>query len=141
MARDPMQMLLAVRRQAVEQARQALAACLAAETAAADKLTAIDNAAQRDRVASGAIAEAHLFTDIFVLRVQTSASERQAAMAALAAAQDVTADARAALVAARTAAEAVETLMTERADAAKAAANQQEQHTLDDMARPRFDSS
>ncbi len=139
MARDPMQMLLAVRRQAVEQARHALAACLAAETAAADRLKAIDDAAQRDRVAGGAIAEAHLFTDMFALRVQTSASERHAALAALAAARDVSADARAALVAAKTAAESVETLITERAEAADAAANRREQHTLDDMARPRFD--
>jgi hypothetical protein len=38
------------------------------------------------------------------------------------------------------AAEAVETLIKERADAAEADANRGEQHALDDMARRRFDS-
>jgi flagellar biosynthesis chaperone FliJ len=56
------------------------------------------------------------------------------------AARAAAAEARAALVTARTAAESVETLITERADAAEADADRREQHALDDMARTRFDS-
>lgn len=141
MARDPMHMLLAVRRHAVEQARHALAACQRAESAIADRLRAIDEAADRDRVAGRALAEGHRFIDMFALHVQASAAERQGVESALAAARDATGDARAALVAARTAAESVETLITERADAAAAEAQRREQHALDDMARTRFDSA
>ena len=45
---------------------------------------------------------------------------------------------RAAVVAARMAAEAVETLSVERAAADEIDANRREQHVLDDMARTRF---
>jgi flagellar biosynthesis chaperone FliJ len=140
MARDPMRMLRTVRRHAVEQARHALAACLRTEAVAADKLRAIDEAAERDRVANRSVVEAHRFIDMFVLHSQTSATERYAVEAALMAAREAAADARAALVAARTAAESVETLITERADADEVDADRREQHALDDMARARFDS-
>jgi flagellar biosynthesis chaperone FliJ len=140
MARDPMRMLRTVRLHAVEQARHALAECLRTETMAADKLRAIDEAAERDRVANRSVVEAHRFIDMFALHSQASATERLAAEAALMAARDVTAEARAALVTARTAAESVETLITERADAAKVDTDRREQHALDDMARARFDS-
>jgi flagellar export protein FliJ len=140
MARDPLGMLRTVRRHAVEQARHALAACLRTETAAADRLHTIDQAAERDRVANRSVTEAHRFIDMFALRLQASATERLAAEAALTAARASAAEARAELVAARTAAESVETLITERADAAETDANRREQHALDDMARARFDS-
>jgi flagellar export protein FliJ len=139
MARDPMRMLRSVRRHTVEQARHALATCLMTETAAADRLRAVDEAAERDRVANRSVTEAHRFIDMFALHVQASARERLAAEVALMAARDLVADARAALVAARTAAEAVETLIAERADAAEIDADRREQRVLDDMARPRFD--
>jgi flagellar biosynthesis chaperone FliJ len=140
MARDPLRMLRTVRRHAVEQARHALAACLRIETVAADKLRAIDEAAERDRVATRSVVEAHRFIDMFALHLQASATERRTAEVALMAARAAAAEARAALVAVRTAAESVETLITERADAAEADADRDEQHALDDMARARFDS-
>jgi flagellar biosynthesis chaperone FliJ len=140
MARDPMRMLRTIRRHAVEQARHALAACQRTEIDAADKLRTIDEAAECDRIAKRSLAEAYCFIDMFVLRLQASATERHAAEAALRTARAAADDARDALVAARMAAEAVETLITERADAAEADANRREQHALDDMARTRFDS-
>ncbi len=140
MARDPIGMLRKVRRHAVEQARHALATCLMAETAAADRLRAIDEAAERDRVANRSVVEAHRFIDMFALRVQANATERIAAEVALTAARDAAAEAQAAVVAARMAVESVETLITERAEAAEVAADRREQHALDDMARARFDS-
>ena len=141
MARDPLRMLRTVRRHAVEQARHVLATYLVAETAAAEKLRAIDEAAERDRIANRSVSEAHRFIDMFALRVQASATQRLAAEAALTAARDAAAQARAALVAARTAAESVDTLISERAEAAEVEAGRREQHALDDMARARFDSS
>jgi hypothetical protein len=139
MARDPMRILRTVRRHAVEQARHTLATCLTTEMAAADRLRAIDEAAERDRAANRLVVEAHWFIEMFALHVQASAVERHAAYAALTAAHTAAAEARAALVAARTAAESVETLVTERADAVEADAVRRDQHTLDDMARARFD--
>lgn len=141
MARDPMRMLRTVQRHAVEQARHALAACLTAEAAAADRLLAIDAAVQRDREADRAVAEAHRFIDMFARRRQAVAAERATAEAALTAAQAASDAARAALVAARTAAEAVQTLVAERAAAAETAQRQREQHALDDMVRVRFAAS
>lgn len=141
MAGEPMRMLLRVRRHGMEQARQALAACLTAEAAAAERLRAIDDAARRDRAASQAVAESHRFLDMFSWRLEAAAAERQAAEAALAAAQADSTAARAVLVEARTAAEAVETLITERAAAVEADGRRREQHTLDDMARTRFGST
>ncbi len=140
MARDTMGLLLAVRRHAVEEARAALAACLSSEAAAAERLRAVDEAAERDRVASRSVAEAHRFIDMFALRVQSGTVERQAIEAALQVATEAAAEARAALVAARTAAESVQTLIDERAKAAAAEADRREQHALDDMARTRFDA-
>jgi flagellar biosynthesis chaperone FliJ len=140
MARDPIRMLRTVRRLAVEQARHALAACLTAEATAADQLRVIDEAARRDRRANQAVAEAHRFIDMFALRVQAAQAGRQAAEAALTAAQEASADARATLVTARTAAEAVDTLIAERAEAVEIDTRRREQHALDDMARTRFDS-
>jgi flagellar export protein FliJ len=140
MARDPIRMLLTVRRLAVEQARHTLAACLSVEATAADRLRAIDEAAQRDRRANQTVTEAHRFIDMFALRVQAAEADRRAAEAALAAAQGASADARAALVTARTAAESVDTLIGERAEATKTDAQRREQHALDDIARSHFES-
>jgi flagellar biosynthesis chaperone FliJ len=140
-ARDPMRMLLAVRRHAVEQARHALATCLRTETAAAETLRAVDAAAERDRAANRAVVEAHRFADMFALRLQATSTERHVAEAALMAARDAAAEARIVLVGVRTAAESVATLIAERVDAAEGEINRREQHALDDMARARFDSA
>src|SRR4051812_7504672 len=141
MARDPMLILRTVRRRSVEEARYALGACLTAEAAAAARLRAVDDAARRDRAAHGAVDEGPRFLEMFVLRLQVYAVERAAAEAALTAAQAASAEARAAVVAARTAAEAVETLIADRVAAAEVEAGRREQHALDDMSRPRFNST
>jgi hypothetical protein len=140
MAREPMRLLRSARRRAVEAARYALGACLMAETAAADRITAIDDEARRDRGAHAALTEAHWFQDMFVRRIDAVQAERRIAEAAFAAAQAGSAAARADVVVARTAAEAVETLIAERAAADEMVANRTEQRTLDDMTRVRFDS-
>src|SRR5947209_2353849 len=105
MARETMRILQAVRRRSVEEARRALGACLAAEAETADRLRALDDAASRDCQAHPELPEAHQFLDMFALRTQARASDRQEAELALAAAQAASAEARTATVTARTAAE------------------------------------
>jgi hypothetical protein len=141
MARDPIRLLRTVRLHAVEQARHALAACLTRELAMAQRLQAIDGAAARDRAATPAVTEAHRFLDMFALRLQAGALERGTVVADLAAAQADSEAARALLVDAKTAAEALATLIAERAAVADIDARRHEQHALDDMARTRFDLS
>src|ERR1700733_464726 len=104
MARDSLESLRAVRRRSVEEARYALGACLTAEAQA-----------RRDRAAYQAAEHSHQFLEVFVCGVRASDAKRLAAEAALTAAQARSAEARAVVVAARMAAEAVETLNVERA--------------------------
>jgi flagellar export protein FliJ len=140
MPHDPIRLLRLLRRRSVEQARSALGACLAAENEAAERISAIDDAARRDRAARAELQDAHRFQDMFVRRIDVRNADRRAAEAGFAAAQARSAAAREAVVAARTAAEGVETLIDERAAAEAAVAARGEQHALDDMARARFDS-
>jgi hypothetical protein len=140
MARDSIRILRAVRRRSVEQARYALAACLTAEAQAAAAVQAVADAARRDRAAHPAVEYSHQFLEMFVRRLRVSDAKRLAAEAALTTAQARSAEARAAVVAARMAAEVVEALSVERAVADELEANRREQHALDDMARSRFNS-
>jgi flagellar protein FliJ len=140
MARDPIRILLMVRRQAVEDARRVLAACLTAEAAAAVRLQQIDDEAQENRSAQLTIEDAHRFLETFARRVQASGAQRYGAEADLTAAQAQTAEARTAVVAARVATQALETLIAERAAADLVEANRREQHALDDMTRNRVDN-
>jgi flagellar biosynthesis chaperone FliJ len=140
MARDSLEILRAVRRRSVEEARYALGACLTAEAQAAAAVQAITDAARRDRAAYQAAEHSHQFLEMFVCGLRASDAKRLAAEVALTAAQARSAEARAVVVAARMAAEAVETLNVERAAAAELEANRREQHALDDIARTRFNS-
>jgi hypothetical protein len=135
MGRDRFDILLAVRRLTVEQARQALAVCLKAEATAAEAIDALDATARRDRAAASAMAEAPAFLEMFAARSDTARTGRAMAVAALAAAKARSAAARGAVTAARSSAEAVETLIAERMAAEAAEANRRAQHVLDDIAR------
>ncbi len=137
MARDPLSVLHAVRQRAVEQARQALGACLHNEIAAADRIRRLDDAVSADRDAAGAVADDYRFLEMFALRQATLRTDRCTAAADLATAEACSGVERAAVVVARAAAEAVEQLMGERAAAERAEADRREQHALDDIARPR----
>ena len=135
MARDPLRILLSVRRRSVEQARYALGTCLAAEAAVANKITSLDDAAARDRKTANAWPESHHYKEMAATRLAAAHAERQAILAELAAAEDRSAQARRVVAADRAAAEAVEQLLQERETAAQAEANRRDQHTLDDIAR------
>jgi hypothetical protein len=135
MARDPLRVLQAIRRRLVEQARYALGECLKAEAAVADRIAVLDDAVRRDREASEAWQEAHRFLEMSAIRVESTRAERQAIAAELAAAAAHSAEARRVVTDARTAAEAVETLIGERAAASQAEGIRREQHVLDDIGR------
>ena len=137
MPRDRLRIIRTVRQRGVEHARQALAACLQAEADAAERIQAIDVAGIKDRAAYHGIEDGFRFQEMFSRRVQARAADRRSAEAALAAAQDRSAETRATVVAAQTALEAVETLINERAAAAAHEADQRLQHALDDMTRSR----
>lgn len=138
MARNSLQVLLSIRRRAVEAARYALAASLTSEAVVADRIAAIDTAMQRDRKASGTWPEAHQFVEMSAARLAAARVEREALAAELASAAARTADARGVVTAARTAAEVVEQLLDERRAASQADAARREQHALDDIVRARL---
>jgi flagellar export protein FliJ len=140
MARDPLRILLSMRQRSVEQARYALGACLAAETQAADRLRALDEMVRRDRETARSWQESHQFVEMSAARLEAMLAERRSLLTELAMAEARSAQARAVVVAARTAAEAVEQLMGERTAANQAEAAKREQHVMDDITRGRLAS-
>lgn len=137
MARDPLSTLHAVRQRTVEQARQALGACLTAEAEVMDRIRMLDDAGRRDREAVGTVNDDHQFMDMFAVRRETIRTDRRTAVADLVAMEGRSTEARATVAAARTAAEAVEQLIGERAAAERFEAARREQHELDDIVRRR----
>jgi len=137
MARDPLLMLSLVRLHAVEQARQALGICLAAEAGVVDRIRGHAEAARRDLEACGTLPDFYRFLDMSAARQDIIRTDQHADEATLVALRTRSDEARAAVVAARTEAEAVRQLIGERAALAQTEAAKQEQHTLDDMTRRR----
>lgn len=135
MARDPLLVLQAVRRRAVETARHALAACLLAEAEIGGRISALDDIARRDRAVSNAWQDGHHFLEIAAIRLTAARAERNVAALQLSAAAARSQDAHGLLTAARIAAEAVDRLIGERAVAGQAEAGKRAQHELDDIAR------
>ncbi len=137
MARDPLLMLSLVRLLAVEQARHTLGICLAAEAGVVDRIRDHAEAARRDQEACGTLPNFYQFLDMSAARQGAIRADRHADEAILVALRTRSNEARAAVVAARTAAEAVRQLIGERATLAQTEAAKQEQHMLDDMTRRR----
>jgi flagellar biosynthesis chaperone FliJ len=137
MARDPLRILLSIRRRAVEQARYALGACLVTEAGVADRIRSLDDTVRRDHEVSKAWQESHQFLEMSAIRTEVTRTERRTISADLAVAGIRSEEARGVVSAARTAAEAVEQLIGERLVASQADAARREQHVLDDIARAR----
>jgi flagellar biosynthesis chaperone FliJ len=135
MARDPLAVLLVLRQRFVDQQRQALAACLVAETAAGNTVRLLDAAMERDRDVADGVPEHLQFRDIFIATRQHLRGQRETAVTCLAGARNRSDQARENLAGARLAAEAVERLIKERTLAARAEADRRAQHELDDIAR------
>src|SRR5689334_6231297 len=135
MVRDPLKVLSVVRQRAVDQQRQALAACLRAEAAAEDRIERLEEAVRRDQALTEAAPDKLLFHDVFITARRYWRSEQQVFRATLAEAARQAEQSRAALAAARLAAEAVDCLIAEHEAAARTEADRQAQHVLDDIAR------
>jgi flagellar biosynthesis chaperone FliJ len=141
MARDPLQVLQVIRRRAVEQARYALGACQKAEADVEARIRVLDDTVRRDGDVSGAWQDAHHFVEMAAMRLAATRAERRIAAAELTAAVARSGVARGIVTAARTAAEAVEQLIEERAGAGRLETLRREQHVLDDIARGRLHGS
>jgi flagellar biosynthesis chaperone FliJ len=135
MARDPLRILLSVRKRSIEQARYALGACLADEAAVAGKIIALNDAAARDRETARTWPDALQFREMAVIRQAATHTKRQVLGAELTAAENRSTQARGVVAAERAAAEAVEQLIQQRDAAVLAETNRRDQHTLDDIAR------
>jgi flagellar biosynthesis chaperone FliJ len=138
MARDKLRVLLSMRRRSVEQARYTLGACLAAESEAAEKIRTLDDTARRDRETGAVWQDSHRFLEISTSRQDIVRAQRRIIMADLTAAETCSEDARAVVATARSAAEAVEQIISERTAASRTEAIRREQHVLDDITRTRI---
>jgi hypothetical protein len=119
MARDPLLVLYALRRHAVEQARYALGTCLKAEADVAERIRRLDDAARRDREACETWQHAPQFLEMAAIRQQYMRFERQTVAADLVMVSTLSGEAR------------------EVVTAARSAAATREQHGLDDITRGR----
>ena len=144
---DKLRVLLTVRERTVDEARQALAACVAAETAAMDAIRAVDATIHRERAAADRFNAAQplgskqintqLGREMFAAWSVRARALRQAAVMRLAEAEVRTGEARAVLGAARTAVRVAERLVADREEARRAAAEALDMHALDDIGRER----
>ncbi len=135
MVRDPLHALLGIRRRAVDQARETLADSVAAESTAIAKILASDVAIRAERAAIDSGRDDGRGAEMFAAWSAQARVRRAAAVAALAAAEDRTTHSRALLAAARSAADAVEQVIEQRAAAEQAKTAVREGHGLDDIAR------
>lgn len=137
MARDPLAILLAVRRFAVDQQQQALALRRKHESEAMACINAIDDLMARDEAVQHASAEAIYFMDMRMSRRQHLQAHRRTAVAALAEASKLTDDALRQLVEARLQAESVKGLLDQKRAATRAEQERSAQLILDDVAGSR----
>ena len=136
MTRDPLQRLLRLRQRAVEQARLAVVAAVHGEAEAEAAIKLIDARAERDRQAAAELVDVDPYLGHVLGRGRTRfRAERTTAEASLVEAECLTASRRTQLTAARSEAEAVETLIANRKAEAAAVAERRTAHELDDIFR------
>nr|WP_294512959.1 hypothetical protein [uncultured Rhodopila sp.] len=137
MPRDPLKVLLALRRREVDRQRQDLADRTAAEMQASATVRSIHAAIAQDRDGAESFPDHLQFRDLFLATRQHLQDNRQRAEAALAEAEARSETVCRRLAESRLAAEAVDRLIAERAAATRAEADRRAQHELDDAARLR----
>ena len=136
MARDPLQVLLRLRRLAVDDARRTLADRLRSEGAAADALAEIrDQMRQQTEIVQNAGTDLRL-AQAFGTWLEWAEPRRRGAFAAVQAAEGETASARLVLADERAAMRAVETLIDKQDADRQAAAQRSEQRDLDEAGHP-----
>lgn len=136
MVRDPLQVLLRLRRLAVDDARRTLADRLRSEGAAAAALAEIrDQIKQQTTFIQGADTDIQL-GQAFGTWLEWAELRRRGALAALQASEGETASARGVLADERAAMRAVETLIDKQDADRQAAAQRNEQRDLDEAGHP-----
>lgn len=134
MASDPLDMLLRLRRLTVDQARQALADCLGAETIAADRCDEIAGAIVREMDVASAITADDRAVEDFANWLRQVLPNQAAAEAALLTAETQTKEARMVLAATRAGVRAVENMVERKEAERRLQAGRTEQLVLDEAA-------
>ena len=135
MPRDRLHLLLAIRQEAVDHALRDLADCLAAETAAASIIAALDEAVPVERAQTDRHAEALAGNEAYAAWSAWTRVRKREGLAELARAEAQSVRARAEVAAARAAAQAVGQLIESRVAQRKTETERREGHVLDDIAR------
>jgi hypothetical protein len=135
--RDKMDVLLTIRKRAIDQSRQVLAGYLKSEADAREAIRAIDLSIPRERELADRFPERADGMAIFGAWLERVRVQRRAAVMGLTAAEQRTAVARAELAEARSAARAVERTIEDRKAVAQAEAEKRDQHVMDDITRGR----
>lgn len=135
---DPLVSLARLRRLAVDETRRALAECLDLEDAAQRREAAIEASIAREMQAASDLSAGDGAVESFGVWLKLARANANAARLAQQRAAGDTSRARAAVVAARAAGEAVETLLAHQATEREAARTRREQGELDEMTRHRL---
>lgn len=135
MAADPLDVLLQVRRVAVDEARSNLTDCLTAESIAADHMHAIEAEIATETATATALTSDDAVVEAFARWLQRTLPRQRAAADALLAAEIRTKEARAVLAASRAGVRAIELMLERRAAERQAEESRREQAALDEVAQ------
>lgn len=132
---DALPVVARLRHLAVDESRRALAECVTTETAAAEALRLVDTAIAAETEAAGDPAGDDQSVEDFAAWLRRIGVERRAAAAALELAEMRSIEARTALIACRTAARAMDEMLSRRDTDRRVAAERKAQILLEDAAR------
>jgi flagellar export protein FliJ len=135
MTRDPLDAVLHLRRQALEEAARDLAECLRGEEEAGRAVAAVEAAIERETEVASSLEVGDAVVEAFGIWLKRARKDLFAAQAARDKSESETARARAVLAVARAAVKATEHLIAARAAAAAQEAERQEQRGLDEIGR------
>jgi flagellar export protein FliJ len=135
MTRDPLESLLRLRRLTADEARRDLADCLRKEDVAAQAITAIEAAIERETEVATNLAAGDAEVEAFAAWLRRSRPRQHAARVAKEQAESETARTRIVLAAARAAVKAAEDMLAEHEAARRAQAEHRQQHELDEVAQ------
>jgi len=137
MARHPLDIVIHLRRSALDETRRHLTECLTAEDQASAAVVALEKEAVRQREVAESLSANDATVEVYAAWLARHRAVQKRAQADLDRAGSETARARAALTAARAALEAAEALRESRQAEVRAAAARAEQNALDEMSRSR----
>ena len=136
MKREPLAVVLRLRRLAMEDATRDFAECLRAEAEGAQAVAAVEAAIERETEAASSLSAGDAVVEAFGAWLKRARQQLRAAEAARDHCEGETGRARAVLSVARSAVKATEHLIAEQEAAKARKAARQEQQTLDEI-RPR----